>query len=58
MRNPLRNLRLHMSLDVGILAFRTEVMYERVEYDTLEITSVCWKLFKWNGEFRLYKVRR
>ena len=58
MRNPLRNLRLHLVLDIGILALETNVMYERVEFDTLEITSVWWRLFKWHGEFRLYKVRR
>lgn len=46
---------LKASLDIGWVAFHTAIMAERLEMNTTEYIMLFWRVFKWHGEFRLYR---
>jgi len=45
---------LDLRLDIGIIAFHTEVMYTSYHDLVRTYIALYWRVWKWNGAFRLY----
>lgn len=49
---------LFMALDLGFMSFQTQLMRQAYERDAFDYIRISWRLFKWKGEFNLYKPGR
>lgn len=49
---------LDFYLDVGFLSIRTDLMHVVLHEDVYVYIRLSWRLFKWEGGFKLYEPGR
>lgn len=49
---------LRFSLELPYIRIYTAIMNENIESFIIEYVALCWSVWKWSGEFRLYDSMR